>query len=197
LLVLLVEIVVVAAMGVGLSGLIARPLFSIAATYLVVAALVIGTVIAFGLGGAAIRTEVTQYERGWDVSGEPICDSWEEYTYEQPRFDYVWGFLAANPFVVMADATPTEFVDGYPQDVFGQLKYGVRVAQLPPGPQRWDVCDGGNAMPPTPEEQMHGTVPSWFVGLGIQLVIAGGLFAGAWSRTRTPARRLPPGTRIA
>jgi ABC-type transport system involved in multi-copper enzyme maturation permease subunit len=198
LLVLLLEIVIVAAMGVGLSGLIARPLFSIAATYLVVAALVIGTLIAFGLGGAAIRTEVTHYERGWDASGEPICDSWEEYTYEQPRLDYVWGFLAANPFVVMADATPTEFDhDGYPRDMFGQIKYGVRMAQKAPGSERWDACDGGYDTQPSPEEQMRDTVPSWFVGLGIQLVIAGGLFAGAWSRTRTPARRLPPGTRIA
>jgi hypothetical protein len=71
------------------------------------------------------------------------------------------------------------------------------MAQLPPDAQRWDVCDGGFDAQPTPEEQIRGTVPSWFVGLGIQLVIAGGLFAGAWSRTRTPARRLPPGTRIA
>jgi ABC-type transport system involved in multi-copper enzyme maturation permease subunit len=197
LLVLLVEIVLVAAMGVGLSGLVARPLFSIAATYLVVAALVVGTLIAFGLGGAAIRTDVTHYERSWNESGEPICDSWEKDTYEQPRFDYVWGFLAANPFVIMADATPTRFDDGYPQDLFGQIKYGVRMAQVPPDEQRWDVCNGGFEAQPTPEEQMQGTVPSWFVGLGIQLVIAGALFAGAWSRTRTPARRLPPGTRIA
>lgn len=198
LLVLLAEIVVVAAMGVGLSGLIARPLFSIAATYLAVAALVIGTLIAFALGGAAIRTDVTHYERPWDDStGEPVCDSWEEYTYEQPRFDYVWGFLAANPFVVLADATPTTFDDGYPQDLFGQIKYGVRMAQLPPGSERWDACAGGFESTPTPEERMRGTVPSWFVGLGIQLVIAGALFAGAWGRTRTPARRLPPGTRIA
>lgn len=198
LLVLLVEIVVVAAMGVGLSGIIARPLFSIAATYLVVAALVIGTLIAFGLGGAAIRTPVTHYERAWDeTTGEPICDEWQEYTHEQPRFDLVWGFLAANPFVVLADATPTTFEHGYPQDMFGQVKVGVRLAQLPPGGERWDACDRGYESGPTPEEQVRDTVPSWFVGLGIQLVIAGGLFAGAWSRTRTPARRLPPGTRIA
>lgn len=198
LLVLLAETIVVAAMGVGLSGLIARPLFSIAATYLVVAALVIGTLIAFGLGGAALRTEFTQQERMWDESGEPICDEWQEYTYEQPRFDLVWGFLAANPFVVLADATPTPFVDGYPQDLFGQVKYGVRMTQVRPEPQRWDPCEAsGPQASPTPEEQMRGTAPSWFVGLGIQLVIAGGLFAGAWSRTRTPARRLPPGTRIA
>ncbi|UNK70046.1 ABC transporter permease [Microbacterium sp. H1-D42] len=197
-LVLLAEIIVVAAIGVGLSGLIARPLFSIAATYLAVAGLVIGTLIAFGLGGAAIRTEFTQQERPWDdTTGEPICDQWIETSYEQPRFDLVWGFLAANPFVVLADATPTTFVNGYPNDLFGQLKVGVRMAQRPPEPQQWDACDQGWTEGPTAEELVNGTVPSWFVGLGVQALIAGGLFAGAWARTRTPARRLPPGTRIA
>lgn len=199
-LVLLAEIVVVAAFGVALSGLIARPLFSIAATYLVVAALVIGTLIAFGLGGAAVRTDVVQQERPFSgETGEPICDgSWESYTLEQPRFDYVWGFLAANPFVVLADATPTVFHDGYPNDLFGQIKVGVRMAQLPPQAHQWDACAPySDIQEPTAEEVMRDTVPSWFVGLGLQVLIAGGLFAGAWSRTRTPARRLPPGTRIA
>ena len=197
-LVLLAEIVVVAAIGVGLSGLIARPLFSIAATYLAVAALVIGTLIAFGLGGTAIQTEVRGYERPWDdTTGEPICDQWLETSYPQPRFDLVWGFLAANPFVVLADATPTTFVHGYPNDLFGQVKVGVRMAQLPPQEERWDACDAGWNTGPTAEELVEGTVPSWFVGLGAQVLIAGALFAGAWARTRTPARRLPPGTRIA
>lgn len=197
-LVLLAEIIIVAAIGVGLSGLIARPLFSIAATYLAVAALVIGTLIAFGLGGAAIRTDVTNYERPWDeTTGEPICDTWQEYTYQQPRFDLVWGVLAANPFVVLADATPTTFEDGYPNDLFGQIKVGVRLVQLSPEGQRWDACEQNWFEGPTPEEQVEGTVPSWFVGLGMQALFAGALFAGAWARTRTPARRLPPGTRIA
>ena len=199
-LVLLAEIIVVATFGVALSGLIARPLFSIAATYLTVAALVIGTPIAFGLGGAAVQTEATQYQRPYDEStGEPVCDgTWDSYTVEMPRFDYVWGFLAANPFVVLADATPTNFADGYPNDLFGQVKIAVRQAQLPPQEQRWDACapysDGDGS---SPEQVLDETVPTWFVGLGLQVLIAGGLFAGAWSRTRTPARRLPPGTRIA
>ncbi|MGF6823018.1 ABC-type transport system involved in multi-copper enzyme maturation permease subunit [Microbacterium sp. ZKA21] len=198
LVVLAIEIVIVAAIGVGLSGLIARPLFSVAATYLVVAGLTIGTLIVFGLGGAALRSEATNYSRPYDAQGEVICDEWDTYTYEVPRFDRVWWALAANPFVVLADATPTEFTDdGYPVDLFGQIKYGVRMAQQSPVEQRWDECDGGFEDYPTPQESMEGTVPSWFVGLGIQVLIAGGLFAGAWSRTRTPARRLPPGTRIA
>lgn len=197
-LVLLAEIIVVAGIGVGLSGLIARPLFSIAATYLVVAGLVVGTLIAFGLGGAAIRTDVTSYERPWDEqTGEAICDEWIETSHEQPRFDLVWGFLAANPFVVLADATPTTLVNGYANDLFGQVKVGVRMAQQPPQEYRWDPCAPYEDNSKTHEELLAETVPSWFVGLGLQLLLAGGLFAGAWSRTRTPARRMPPGTRIA
>ncbi|WP_244632436.1 MULTISPECIES: hypothetical protein [unclassified Microbacterium] len=198
LLVLAAEIIIVAAIGVGLSGLIARPLFSVATTYLVVSALVFGTLIAFGLGGLAVRSEATSYSRPYDANGAVDCENWEvSTTYEVPRFDLVWWALAANPFVVLADATPTEFSpEGYPVDLFGQIKTGVRAAQQSPLEQRWDECDpdGGYL---TPQDMMESSVPSWFVGLGVQVVIAGSLFAGAWARTRTPARRLPPGTRIA
>ncbi len=198
LLILAAEIIVVAAIGVGLSGLLARPLFSVATTYLVVATLVIGTLIVFALGGMAVRGEATSYSRPYDASGDVDCENWEvTTTYDVPRFDLVWWVLAANPFVVLADATPTKFSpDGYPVDLFGQIKFGVRSAQLSPLEQRWDECDENGGYR-TPEEVLGSTVPSWFVGLGVQIVIAGGLFAGAWSRTRTPARRLPPGTRIA
>lgn len=200
LLVLAAEIVVVATIGVGLSGLIARPLFSVAATYLVVAALTIGTLIVFGLGGAALRSETSSSYRVYDSSGNVDCDRWETHTYEVPRFDRVWWALTANPFVVLADATPTVYDEaGWPVDMFGQVKFGVRSAQLPPQEYRWDECDpnASDSQQPSPREVIERTVPSWFVGLGIQVVIAGGLFAGAWARTRTPARMLPPGTRIA
>jgi hypothetical protein len=197
LVVLAAEIIVVAAIGVGLSGLIARPLFSVATTYLVVSAFVIGTLIVFALGGMAVRSEATSYSRPYDGNGNVDCESWDSYTYEVPRFDLVWWALAANPFVVLADATPTEFsADGYPVDLFGQIKYGVRTAQLSPLEQRWDECDP-EMSGRTAETVINETVPSWFVGLGVQVVVAGSLFAGAWARTRTPAKRLPPGTRIA
>ncbi|MFJ4224360.1 ABC transporter permease [Microbacterium sp. NPDC089695] len=200
LLVLIAEIVIVAAIGVALSGLIARPLFSVATTYLVVAGLVLGTVIAFGLGGAAVRTEVTQEMHDYDPeTGQVDCSTVTgTSSYDVPRFDLVWWALAANPFVVLADATPTEYTpQGYPVDMFGQIKLGVRSAQLSPVVQNWDECGEDFAAYPTPREVIDSTVPSWFVGLGVQVVLAGGLFAGAWARTRTPAKRLPPGTRIA
>ncbi|MBP3977677.1 ABC transporter permease [Microbacterium sp. BLY] len=197
LLILAAEIVIVAAIGVGLSGLIARPLFSVATTYLVVSALVIGTLIVFALGGMAVRSEATTYSRPYDSNGNVDCESWDSYTYQAPRFDLVWWALAANPFVVLADATPTEFSDaGYPLDLYGQIKFGVRSAQLSPLEQRWDDCDPDSTSR-TAEQVIDETVPSWFVGLGVQVVLAGSLFAGAWARTRTPARQLPPGTRIA
>jgi ABC-type transport system involved in multi-copper enzyme maturation permease subunit len=205
LVVLIVEIGVIAAVGVGLSGILARPIFSVAVTYLVVAALVVGTPIAFGLAGASVRSEATTQYRSFvydETTGEADtsqCGPWETSTYEVPRFDYVWWMLAPNPFVILADATPATFsADGFPTDLFGQLKIGVRQAQLPPDlEQVWDDCNPVNESGSTPEEILASTVPSWFVGLGLQILLATGLMWWAWARTRTPSRMLPPGTRIA
>lgn len=220
LVVLVVETGVVAAIGVALSGLLARPLFSVATTYLVVAALTVGTPLGFGLIGAAVSSEGTSITRSYETGpdGAPLCQDgarfcgdtpekfvcgpWQTGTYRVPRFDYVWWLLSANPFVILGDATPTRFTEyGYPDDLFGSLKLSVRSAQLPPSlEQRWDDCAPGtylDATQPTPREIIDETVPSWFVGLAVQVVLAGLLLWGAWARTRTPARSLPPGTRIA
>lgn len=200
LLILIVEIGVFSTIGVGLSALVARPLFSIASTYLVVAAFVIGTLIVFGLGGAATRTETTAHSRylDWVEGTEAQCSEWESYTQETPRFDRVWWVLAANPFVIIADATPTTYDrNGYPTDLFGSIASGVRSAQIPPETDTWwDGCLD-QSQQPSPEEQTEGLAPSWFVGLAVQFLVAGLLLWGGWARTRTPARTLPPGTRVA
>lgn len=225
LVVLIVETGVIAAIGVALSGILARPLFSVAVTYLVVAALSVGTLIGFGLIGAAVGTEVTVQSRyaEYDAMGNPkcrdgssdcygdadqmVCGEWVTDTSRVPRFDTVWWMLAANPFVILADATPTRFDShGDPDDMFGWLKSGVRGAQIPPALNStgYDECDpssyqygSGSGGYRTPEQIIAQTVPSWFVGLAVQLALAGLLLWGAWARTRTPARTLPPGTRIA
>ena len=113
-------------------------------TYLVVAALSIGTLIGFGLGGAAIQTTVRQTYIGVDwqeleedgnpPAGEPApCLPPEVREYPTPRFDLVWGFLAANPYVVVADAAPGTFDEfGNPRDLFGWIAVGVRTAQHAP-----------------------------------------------------------------
>lgn len=216
--VLVLELGVVAAVGVGLSGVIARPLFSVVTTYLVVAALSIGTLIAFTLGGLAVQTERTQTYIGIDfsvggefdpVTGLPeeiVCLEPETYSYPVPRFDLVWGILAANPYIVLADAAPTTFTsEGYPEDLFGQIALGVRSAQLPiVFDEVIDECGAALAGDPnsayefeTPQEIFDRTVPSWFVGLAIHLVLAIAALAAAVARTRTPAGRLPTGSRVA
>jgi Cu-processing system permease protein len=224
LLVLVFEVGILAAIGVALSGILSRPLFSVATTYLVVSALVIGTLIAFALVGYTVRSEATSHWRGYDYQeytgdtypclpgeeptgdypcdddAEITCGEWQTTTYEVPRFDRVWWILAANPFVILADATPTTYdARGNPVDLFGQIKTGVRWTQLPPDLEdRWDDCA---PMPredqPTPEEVAAQTTPSWFVGMGLQALLAAGLLWWAWARTRTPAGKLPKGTRIA
>lgn len=232
LVILVVEVGVVAGLGVALSGILARPLFSVAVTYLTVAALVVGTPIAFFLVGSAFPSEIETRQRylmpvtdapgqvpeecltappgatepppqcvGLEVEEPEFeCGPWESFTYSTPRFDRVWWLLAANPFVILGDATPTEFRDGYPVDAFGGVKVTVRSAQIPPEPvQEYDGCEtaGGEQDFPTSEEQIEGTVPSWFVGLAVQLALVALLLWRAAVRTHTPSRRLPPGTRIA
>lgn len=218
--ILIVEVGIVAAIGVGFSAVVARPIFSVASTYLVVAALTVGTLLAFGLGGAALRTEQVVVSRDLDWSALPDgcdpgaqnrgegCPAYDDLrcvettdSYETPRFDRVWWVLAANPFVILADATPPTYRDGYPSDLFSQVASGVRLAQIAPeATPRYDGCayPGGQGSDyPTTEEQVQGTAPSWFVGLLLQAVIAAGLMWWGIARTRTPAKRLPPGTRIA
>jgi ABC-type transport system involved in multi-copper enzyme maturation permease subunit len=215
--VLVVELAVISAVGVGLSGLLRRPLFSVVVTYLVVALLSIGTLIAFGIAGTAIQSPATSVSRNIDWSqydGEEVeydpqtglprdaeCTLVSSYDYNAPRFDYVWWMLAANPYVVMADAAPTSY-DRYdnPVDVFGFIKASVRGAQRTPDlSTEFDECDPASYGDqwPSSREIIEDSTPSWFVGLAIHVALGGGLLVGAVSATRTPARRLSPGSRVA
>ena len=203
-LILAIELGVVAAIGVGLSGLVSRSLFSVVLSYLAVAALSIGTLIAFTLGGLAVQSEVTNrssYGVSYSDSGRVIsCSPSQITTYPTPRFDRFWGVLAANPYVVLADAVPSTYdSNGYPTDLFGQVKFGVRSAQITPETEvGYDECaDGPPESSPTARDVIDSTTPCWFVGLVIHLLLAAGALTGAWARTRTPALRLSRGSRIA
>ncbi|MCY7290040.1 MAG: ABC transporter permease [Cryobacterium sp.] len=197
-LVLAAELGVIAAVGVGLSGVVTRPLFSIVVTYLIVAALSVGTPIAFALLGTATKSEQT-------LTSPVGCDD-PATTASIPRFDHYWWVLAANPYVVVADASPGVFdASGNPQDLFGWIAVGVRQAQVPPDLQgeapycqstgQYFGDDGGQLS--TARELYDNAVPSWFVGLGIHLILGAGALLWAWRRTLTPARRLPTGRRVA
>lgn len=208
-LVLAVELAVVAAIGVGLSGVITRPLFSIVVTYLVIAALSVGTLIAFGLAGAATQSTVTTTYRSYDYNAvdpdtglpEPgaECTEVTTSTYRIPRFDHYWGVLAANPYVILADASSGAFDErGNPQDLFTWIAVGVRQAQQAPDlVTEYDDCDRTQTEYPTPQDVYESAVPSWFVGFVIHIILGTGALFWAWRRTSTPATRLPKGMRIA
>lgn len=213
-LILALELGFLAAIGVGLSGVITRPLFSIVVSYLVIAALSIGTLISFGLLGAVTRSDSTMTYIGIDSSSydadtglavDPVCTPPRVHHSKQPRFDLYWGILAANPYVVVADAVPAAFDDhGNPTNLFSTLSAGVRSLQKKPDLHTTfnDCAAAENGFQDqrtteTMQEAYNSAVPSWFVGVGIHLLLAAGALFWAWRRTETPARRLPKGSRIA
>jgi ABC-type transport system involved in multi-copper enzyme maturation permease subunit len=203
LLMLAVEVGVVCAVGVGISALAGRPLFSIVVTYLAVAGLVIGTLIAVGLGTGltqgTIKANQPTYREYQPLSNGPVEP---EYTCsgplrEQPapRTERVAWFLAMNPYVVVADAIP------YPERTDPQgfasvgaienISQGARYAMA--GPEGTYPCANGEAKP----RYLAQETPLWPLGLGLQLVLAGLLMWLGWRSLRTPAHRLASGTRIA
>ncbi len=214
-LVLAAELGVVAAVGVGLSGIITRPLFSIVVTYLVIMALSVGTLISFGLLGTATRSEVTavthivessSFDSETGLETDVVCAGPRVETYDTPRFDYYWWILAANPYVVVADAAPGVFDEhGNTRDVFGWISAGVRSAQHAPDLNtEVNYCEMTGTGEPisnplwrTQEQIYNDSVPSWFVGLAIHLALGAGALLWTWRRTHAPARRLPMGSRIA
>jgi len=207
LLVTVLELGVVAAIGAGLSSVIARPIFSVVTTYLAVAALSIGTIIAVGLGGIAMQTSQTTIQRSYatDADGNPlpggVCEPEQRYTNEVPRFDRVWPILAVNPFVVLADAVPGQWSrEGYATDAFSGLKAVTRQIQIaPPDPQVYDECDKAldTSDRRTQEQLVAGTTPTWIPGLALQLVLGAALLVAGGAALRTPAKRLAKGSRIA
>lgn len=201
--IVVLEIGVISAIGVGLSGLIRRPVLSTVVSYLFVALFSVGTLIGFGVATIAFQTEEERQEISWDYdeqTGNATCvETDRTYTTVVARPDRVWWMLAANPYVILADAIPPHFGgDSYPDDVFGQIGLGVRGLQEPPHVESCaDYDPMGGYQGNSPREIYERTVPSWFVGLGIHVALAAAAVWGAIAAVRAPARRLAPGSRIA
>jgi ABC-type transport system involved in multi-copper enzyme maturation permease subunit len=215
---LAVELGVACAIGVGVSSLATRPLFSIVSTYMLVALLAVGTVIVFGLSTLLVMEErtvrssyYTYPESSIDSLGVPAPDAEMEcvaqtYTTDLPDTQYITWILAANPFVVVADAVPYTLPEPgstggqpmgystgpfYTPGVMETISQGVRSAQA--GPDLEVTCEESmGGVQPLPQG-----VPIWPLGLGIQLLLAGGLLLIGRRRLTMPARRLTQGTRIA
>lgn len=202
LLMLAVEIAVVCGLGVAVSALAGRPLFSIVVTYLAVAGLVIGTLIAFALGsGVARGTVMTNEPQFQDYQPEvqqtvPITGCVGPLR-EVPavRTERVAWLLAMNPFVVVADAIPypdraaNEY--GFGGGAIESISQGARYALA--GPEKTYTCANGQPQP----GYLSQTTPLWPLGLGLHLALTGLMLWLGWRLLRTPARKLARGTRIA
>lgn len=199
---LVLEIGVISAIGVGLSGVIRKPVLSTVATYLVVALFSVGTLIGFGVGTIAFQTEETREEIAWDYdqqSGDSTCrETGRTYETVVARPDRVWWMLAANPYVIVADAIPPDLgVDDYPTDVFSTIAYGVRAAQLQPPAESCAAYGQDGAWVDPYADLYERTAPSWFVGMAIHIGVAALAVVGAVRAVRAPARTLAAGSRIA
>jgi ABC-2 type transport system permease protein len=221
LLVVAVLLGVVCALAQCLSALLARSTTSAVMSYLVVFALTIGTVIAFGLGAAATTTRetVTEQVPVWDTgppeeigpNGEYVPnppDRYQTETYETTvtHPDKVWWLLAPNPFVILADAAPRvpprrdRFgnIVGTPLDPLGGIGNEVRAARTPRDDRRMDmVVPGGPPVSPVPPPEPAEAPPVWPYGL-TALALLGVTATGLTVlRLRTPYRVLPRAVRVA
>jgi ABC-type transport system involved in multi-copper enzyme maturation permease subunit len=210
LLMLAVEVGVVCAIGVGISALAGRPLFSVVVTYLAVAGLVFGSLIAFGLGTGlsqgtimANQAQYRSYSPYVPMEEQP-APTGPEYTCSGPlreqqavHTERVAWMLAMNPYVVVADAIPypvrtsNAFGMSSPVGAIETISQGARYVMA--GPEGTYPCANGEAKP----RYLAQSTPLWPLGLGLQLVLAGLLLWLGWRSLRTPARRLARGTRIA
>lgn len=217
LLMLSIELGIVSAIGIGISALANRPLFSIVTTYMVVALLGIGTLITFGLSYALVEEENVEvtysymdYPPGTDFSAEvPPSEEMECITRTQIQTVHhtertAW-LLAANPFVIVADSVPYSrggdfgqvstpmSPGGYVQPgVMEGISEGVRLLQA--GPDYEITCEEAQGFG---RDLPEGGFPIWPLGLVLQSVLAGILLWLGRGKLATPARRLAQGTRIA
>ncbi|HVE98041.1 MAG TPA: ABC transporter permease [Mycobacteriales bacterium] len=208
----------VCAVSLGLSSVLSRTTTSGVLSYLVVFALTIGTLVVFGLSSIATQETVTrpcavEPPPPSAVEGQPaqVPDDCS-FTTTRVRTDRTWLILAANPFVVLADAAPhrERCDDRTPQPASGAVR-GPDVEPV-------EYCDNGLdplggigrtvrdlRKPHVPEQPMTSSYlppPArgkavWPTGLTVNLVLGLGMLAVTVRQLRTPYRELPRGQRVA
>jgi ABC-type transport system involved in multi-copper enzyme maturation permease subunit len=203
LLLLAVVLLVVCAIGLGWSAIAARTASSAVLTYLSVAFLGLGLPVLFGLLVPVVTTtephRVRTLEQVQPVTtqdGEPAMRCVER---TEPtgviHSERIWWLLAANPYVIIADASPRPAGARGDQDVLTAIRSGVRELRLGE-PSVTESC--GSTTPDTQREARRealGVV--WPYGLAADLAVGAGFAVITVRRLRAPARALPRGSRVA
>ena len=214
---------VVCSLGLMFSTLTARTISSAVLTYLAVAALTFGTVIAFLLSipimstQQSVRVKVVPdswYQEHQPAAGEKIAiqPTPADCVYvnrEQTilHTERTWWLLALNPFVVVADAAPSRKQMNYIGfEPLQMISDGARTARMGNTADSvnecWPELDPNRGADYGAQQQVerdrlnrvHAVWPYGFVFLGVLGA------ASTWvavRRLRTPIRKLPRGTRIA
>ncbi|MDR1512791.1 MAG: ABC transporter permease [Propionibacteriaceae bacterium] len=218
--VLLVELAVVCAVGLGWSALVNRTSGSGLLTYATVLALSVLTLVAFVLAVPLIANrphDLRTYSlpadvyENWNRAAVADPDApapldhcrWETERGTVWRTDHIWWILAANPAVIVADAAPEPAIarrhpavySTYSNegDLLSLIRQSVREARDAPVTE-W--AEYPCVLPDDPAETA-GPGPVWPWGLGFSLLLGGFFFWVTVRRLSVPYGALPKGTRVA
>lgn len=217
----------VCGMGIGFSALTARTAGSTVLTFLGVAGLAVFTLVFFGLTLPvntsqeevrvwSARPSSAQCEANAlgdttcsgsvtlgggtatdDSSAVPACE-WRAETRPVVHTERTWWLLAANPFVVVSDASAVPQQDlASITSPFGAIREEVRAARAGAsgvsnecwGPMGQQALPGGSSP--------GSAVPVWPWGLGFTVLLGVAGYVTAVRRLRIPQHTLPRGVRVA
>ncbi|QHO92031.1 hypothetical protein CWT12_12880 [Actinomyces sp. 432] len=218
LLLLVVTLGSVCGIGLGFSAATARPSASAVLTYLVVAALVIGTplTMVIGLSGARQQQEMIEYSIDYDASTDDqlVCEA-EPHTYHNTvtHTEWVWWLLVPNPFVALGDVSARAPLEQPSREYSSEniLEGLGQEVDWMRDPQPSRVIDNPCAEPADDTDSTAGAsnydyfrdhysvghVPFWPASALLLLALGAIGVAAAAKRLRTPAGPLPRGIRLA
>jgi ABC-type transport system involved in multi-copper enzyme maturation permease subunit len=188
------------AFALGMSALTARASTSAVLTYLMVATLGVGLPLLFALSLPLVRTtELVEVRRpaSWDLSAPPNAQGCVTTRYRESMLhtERIWWLLAADPYVVIADAAPAPANAEEYAEPLSSIRQGIRSARLGPDPEN-DYCRNTTGVAEDHTEE-NALPPSWPFGLAADLALGAGGYVLAVRRLRAPARKLSRGTRVA
>lgn len=200
----------VCGIGIGFSALSARTAGSTVLTFLGVAGLAVFTLVFFGVtlptttAHEQVRVwHVPPSSAVWDQSQQdgpvltPSC-VWVTETRDVVHSERTWWLLAANPFVVVADASGVPETDASDAtSPFAAIREGVRTARAG-ATGVVNECWGptGQTTPPDTGAALS-TRPVWPWGLAFTVLLGAAGYVTAVRRLRVPQRTLPRGVRVA
>ncbi|OHU80085.1 ABC transporter permease [Mycobacteroides chelonae] len=199
--------------GLGFSALSARPVSSAVLTQLTVFFLILGLPAIMGLLTPFVRETSVVLRPRWDYySSVPTSCREEPQTVTVTHTERTWWLVAANPFVMAADAVSQsdpaltakpesrgDVVVHEPYDTI-LLSLARDVSQLRSGSEdNRDIgCSERSRSWVEEQEQRSRFVgDTWYLGLVVNLALGAGGLAIAIRRLRVPVETLPRGVRIA